>query len=88
MKNLLDYWYMQQTVRGRGVSNVSGQALDNAMFGAWDPILNNGGTANGIGRNTVSFGNSGHGSIYGYWQIHPSNAEARHAAYANKEIPI
>lgn len=88
MKNLLDYWYMQQTVRGRGVSDVSGQALNNAMFGAWDPILNNGGTANGIGRNTVSFGNSGHGSVYGYWQIHPSNAEARHAAYANKEIPI
>ena len=88
MKNLLDYWYMQQTVRGRGVSNVSGQALNNAMFGAWDPRLNSGGTANGIGRNTVSFGNSGHGSVYGYWQIHPSNAEAQRAAYTNKKIPI
>ena len=73
MKNLLDYWYLQQTIKGRGVSDNPRQLIIDSMSQAWDPDKNMGGTFNGIGRNAVSFSSSGYGPYYGYFQLRPNS---------------
>ena len=69
MKNLLDYWYLQQTIKGRGVTDNPKELIIDSMSKAWDPDKNQGGTAMGIGRNAVSFSSSGYGPYYGYFQL-------------------
>lgn len=78
MKNLLDYWYYQNTVHGRGVSGIKESELEDALLGLWRERLNTGGNAAGAGKNTVLFSDSGYGfggdiktSGYGYFQVNP-----------------
>jgi hypothetical protein len=67
MKNVLDYWYLQYSVRGRGVHGVTEpEDIIASLTEAWDPLKNRGGILNGAGRNTVLFGKSGNFPYYGY----------------------
>jgi hypothetical protein len=45
------------------------QKMVDAMSQAWDYTKNTGGTANGMGRNSVAGGVSGYGPYQGHWQI-------------------
>ena len=74
MKNILDYWYLQATVRGRGVDAQSKEVALSALFDEWNSAVNKGGNAKGAGRNAAVFGNTQYGNIYGFWQIprHPA----------------
>ena len=69
MKNALDYWYLQKTIQMRGVSGQDQQTINNALRN-WLGEKNKGGANMGAGLNAVRYGNSGHGPIAGYSQVH------------------
>ena len=86
MKNLINYWYIHNSIFGRGVNPQSiptnvvdhyinkGMTKDQALYYATKDAMSKwnsdslGGSANGAGLNTVTLGDSGHGSIYGFMQ--------------------
>ena len=66
MKNLVDYWYIHNSIFGRGVQSGSLDAAQlDAAYRVW---TGRGGNARGAGLNTVTLGDSGHGDVYGYIQ--------------------
>jgi hypothetical protein len=79
MKNVLDYWYLDQTVHMRGVHGSDINTVNSAMR-EWQPGAN----AAGQGLNTVMLGNSnelgrsGYGPFMGYFQIKPKNLGEGH----------
>lgn len=70
MKNVLDYWYLTQTVHERGVRRGDREVVNNAMR-EWLGSKSKGGTAHGAGLNTVLMGNSGYGDHKGFFQVKP-----------------
>lgn len=73
MKNLVDYWYIHNSVYGRGVytdnlverDGLTKQELIDNAYREW---IGKGGNANGAGLNAVTLGDSGYGDVYGYIQ--------------------
>ena len=67
MKTLFEYSILHKQFYGRGVkeSNIAEQGWD--AIGRWRPDTN-GGTANGVGLNTVRGGNSEYGNAYSILQ--------------------
>jgi hypothetical protein len=66
MKNTLTYWYMTNTIRGRGTDREAPQIIKNSLTQQWNPNTNKGGVVNGIGRNSVVFGDSRRRPMYGF----------------------
>ena len=70
MKNIINYWYIQNSGYGRGLNtqNFIGTPDIDLAASKWNPSAI-GGSYEGVGLNTVAIGNSNVGRLYTYNQV-------------------
>lgn len=78
MKNALDYWYLDKTIRMRGINpyqapeGLEGQDILYKGTHEWLGAGNTGGSAKGAGLNSVTLGTSSEYPYQTYWQLQSS----------------